>query len=141
MPDAVRAIRVLPWPDPVLDVIGHDPRSWYAETFWLPTLGPTPLLLLRPLADRFERAPEGVDLPVADTAQALGLGPRDGPSSPLLRSLARLQQFELAGDDGATTVAVRRALPPVHRRHVRRLPAALQAQPAAWGAHQSNPGD
>ena len=27
------AIRVAPWPDPVLDVIGHDPRSWYAETF------------------------------------------------------------------------------------------------------------
>jgi len=141
MPDAVRAIRVLPWPDPVLDVIGHDPRSWYAETFWLPTLGPTALLLLRHLADRFERAPEGVDLPVADTAQALGLGPRDGPSSPLLRSLARLQQFELACDDGATTVAVRRALPPVHRRHVRRLPAALQAQHAEWVAEQSNPVD
>ena len=47
------AIRVMPWPDPVLDVIGHDPRSWYAETFWLPTLGPTALLLLRHLADRF----------------------------------------------------------------------------------------
>ena len=25
------AIRVTPWPDPVLDVLGHDPRSWYAE--------------------------------------------------------------------------------------------------------------
>ena len=24
------AIRVKPWPDPVLDVLGHDPRSWYA---------------------------------------------------------------------------------------------------------------
>jgi len=32
------AIRVMPWPDPVLDAIGHDPRSWYVETFWLPTL-------------------------------------------------------------------------------------------------------
>ena len=48
------AIRVTPWPDPVLDVLGHDPRSWYAETFWLPTLGPTALLLMRHLADRFE---------------------------------------------------------------------------------------
>ena len=54
------AIRVTPWPDPVLDVIGHDPRSWYAETFWLPTLGPTALLLLRHLADRFEIDPAGV---------------------------------------------------------------------------------
>ena len=59
------ALRVKPWPDPVLDVLGHDPRSWYAETFWLPTLGPTALLLLRHLADRFESNPKGVDLPVA----------------------------------------------------------------------------
>ena len=65
------AIRVVPWPDPVLDVIGHDPRSWYAETFWLPTLGPTALLLLRHLADRFELDPAGVELPVADTAAAV----------------------------------------------------------------------
>src|SRR6516162_5703005 len=116
------AIRVTPWPDPVIDVIGHDPRSWYAETFWLPTLGPTALLLLRHLADRFERAPSGVELPVADTAAALGLGPRDGQHSPLVRSMNRLEQFDLACSDGDRTIAVRRALPPVHRRHVRRLP-------------------
>ena len=138
MPDA---IRVMPWPDPVLDVIGHDPRSWYAETFWLSTLGPTALLLLRHLADRFEYAPDGVDLPIADTAAALGLGPRDGRHSPLMRSLNRLQQFELACHDGATTVAVRRALPPVHRRHVRRLPVTLQAKHAEWIADQANPVD
>ena len=102
------AIRVMPWPDPVLDVIGHDPRSWYAETFWLPTLGPTALLLLRHLADRFEIDPAGIDLPVADTAAALGLGPRDGQHSPLVRSLARLQQFELACADDDATIAVRR---------------------------------
>jgi hypothetical protein len=137
----VAAIQVMPWPDPVLDVIGHDPRSWYAETFWLPTLGPTALLLLRHLADRFEEAPGGITLPVADTAAALGLGPRDGQHSPLVRSLHRLAQFELACSDGDTTMAVRRALPPVHRRHVRRLPAALQARHAEWTAQQSNPVD
>src|SRR5215813_13041534 len=90
------AIRVMPWPDPVLDVLGHDPRSWYAETFWLPTLGPTSLLLMRHLADRFERTPDAVELPIA----------------------------------------VRRALPPVHRRHVRRLPTALQARHEEWVAGQ-----
>jgi hypothetical protein len=130
------AIRVTPWPDPVLDVIGHDPRSWYAETFWLPTLGPTALLLLRHLADRFEIDPTGIDLPIADTAAALGLGPRAGQHSPLVRSLARLQQFELACSENDTTIAVRRALPPVHRRHVRRLPAGLQARHAEWTAGQ-----
>jgi hypothetical protein len=131
------AIRVAPWPDPVLDVIGHDPRSWYAETFWLPTLGPTALLLMRHLADRFETDPAGLELPVADTAAALGLGPRAGQHSPLMRSLGRLQQFELACRESDTTIAVRRALPPVHRRHVRRLPAPLQARHAEWVAEQS----
>ncbi len=131
------AIRVMPWPDPVLDAIGHDPRSWYVETFWLPTLGPTALLLLRHLADRFETNPKGVDLPVADTAAALGLGPREGQQSPLMRSLTRLQQFELACSDGDVTIAVRKTLPPVHRRHVRRLPTGLQARHAEWIEQQA----
>src|ERR1700690_3824449 len=116
------ALRVTPWPDPVLDVLGHDPRSWYAETFWLPTLGPTALLLMRHLADRFERTPDGVELPVADTAAALGLGARKGNTSPLMPTLARLHKFELACTENETTISVRRPLPPVHRRHVRRLP-------------------
>jgi hypothetical protein len=136
------AIRVMPWPDPVLDAVGHDPRSWYVETFWLPTLGPTALLLLRHLADRFETNPKGVQLAVADTAAALGLGPRDGQSSPLIRTLTRLQQFELACSDGDATIAVRTTLPPVHRRHVRRLPTALQARHAEWvEAQASSPVD
>ena len=131
------AIQVMPWPDPVLDTIGHDPRSWYVETFWLPTLGPTSLLLLRHLADRFETDPKGIDLPVSDTSAALGLGARDGQNSPLVRSLNRLQQFELACSDGDRTIAVRRTLPPVHRRHVRRLPTALQARHAEWVEEQA----
>ena len=89
------AIRVTPWPDPMLDTTGHDPRSWYAETFWLPTLGPTALLLLRHLADRFEIDPAGLDLPVADTAAALGLGTRDGQHSPLVQiAMNRVEQRE-----------------------------------------------
>ena len=130
------ALLVTPWPDPVLDVLGHDPRSWYAETFWLPTLGPTALLLMRHLADRFERTPEGVELKVADTAAALGLGAREGTSSPLVRSLGRLRQFDLATTEDEKTISVRRALPPVHRRHVRRLPLPLQAEHEAWMAGQ-----
>ena len=68
------------WPDPVLDTIGHDPRSLYVETFWLPTLGPTAVLLLRHLAAKFDESPKGIELPVADTSQALGVGqgPRHG---------------------------------------------------------------
>ena len=121
-------LTISPWPDPVLDATGHDPRSRYAETYWLPVLGPTALLLLRHLAGRFELRSGTITLPVAGTSQALGLGQRDGSASPVLRTLDRLEHFELACSDGRGTYAVRRHLPPVPRRLARRLPAALQAE-------------
>src|SRR5262245_15092444 len=135
-----KQVRITPWVDPVIDVLGHDPRSWYVETFWLPTLGPTSLPLLRHLADRFEEHPDGLALPVADTAAALGLGPRDGEQTPLVRSLDRLHQFDLAHQLAPDVIAVRRKLPPVNRRHVRRLPAALQARHRDWVAGQTADG-
>jgi hypothetical protein len=125
-------LTIQPWPDPIIDTVGHDPRSLYVETFWLPTLGPTALLLLRHLATRFDERPGPVELPVAEASQALGLGEREGHSSPIVRSLARLETFDLACSDGQTTVAVRRNLPPVQRRHLRRLPSNLQSMHAAW---------
>lgn len=125
-------LTIQPWPDPVIDTVGHDPRSLYVETFWLPTLGPTALLLLRHLATRFDTRPGPVELPVAEASQALGLGDREGSSSPIVRSLARLETFDLACSDGDTTVAVRRNLPPVQRRHLRRLPLQLQSLHASW---------
>jgi hypothetical protein len=127
------ALTILPWSDPLLDTIGHDPRSPYSETFWLPVLGPTALLLLRHLATRFDNSPRGVELRVAETSRALGVGDRDGSSSPVVRTLARLEQFELAcSDPTSPTIAVRRHLPPVHRRHLRRLPTSLQSAHARW---------
>lgn len=125
-------LTIQPWPDPVIDTVGHDPRSMYAETFWLPTLGPTALLLLRHLATRFDERPGPIELPVAAASQALGLGDRSGTSSPIVRSLVRLESFELACSDGRGTVAVRRNMPPLHRRHLHRLPPDLQSAHAGW---------
>jgi hypothetical protein len=126
-------LTIVPWSDPVIDALGHDPRSLYAETFWLPTLGPTALLLLRHLAGRFDRSPDGLDLRVADTSRALGVGHRDGASSPITRTLARLEQFDLAcSDDRAHATAVRRVLPPLPARLVRRLPAPIQEAHTRW---------
>jgi hypothetical protein len=135
-------IRVRPWPDPIIDTLGHDPRSLYVETFWLPTLGPSTLLLLRRLAACFDEHPDGVELLVAETSQSLGLGFRQGRSSPLRRSLSRLVQFDMARPDGdavgahdageVSDLAVRRLVPPVNRRHVRRLPAHLQKAHEEW---------
>ena len=114
---------IKPWHDPIVDTLGYDPRSRYVETFWLPTLGPTALLLLRHLADRFDHDPDGVELTVVDTSHALGLGQRDGSASPIVRTLRRLTQFDLACEDPMSdTVAVRRNIPPVNTRHLRRLP-------------------
>ena len=62
-------IEVHPWPDPVIDTLGHDPRSAYAEMFWLPTLGPTSLLLLRRIATALDEAPYGMVVDVADLAE------------------------------------------------------------------------
>lgn len=125
-------LAVRPLADPVIDTLGHDPRAPYPERFWLPTLGPTALLLLRHLADRFDRAPAGFTLVLAETSRCLGLGERDGRSSPLARSLGRLVQFDLATNEDDGALAVRRSVPPINRRHVRRLPPSLQAEHDAW---------
>src|SRR5256714_10007582 len=126
-------IRIRPLSDPVIDTLGHDPRAPYPERFWLPTLGPTALLLLRHVAARFDRAPDGFVLDVAETSRCLGLGERDGHNSPLARSLGRLVQFDLAAyEDEGATLAVRRHVPPINRRHIRRLPPSLQAEHDAW---------
>jgi hypothetical protein len=130
-------LTIRPWADPVVDTLGHDPRSRYVETFWLPTLGPTAVLLLRHLADRFDISPQGVELAVADTSSMLGLGQREGTSSPILKTLRRLTQFDLACEDPQSpTVAVRRMVPPIAPRHVRRLPAELQRAHGEWAEAQ-----
>jgi hypothetical protein len=127
---ATLAIR--PWPDPVIDTLGHDPRSIYVERFWLPTLGPTSLLLLRRIAAGLDENPEGIRLDLGELSQALGLGHREGNSSPVVRSLDRLMQFDLACGEREAGYAVRRSVPPVNRRHVGRLPLPLQDEHRAW---------
>ena len=125
-------IRILPWSDPVVDTLGHDPRAPYPERFWLPTLGPTALLLLRHIAHRFDRSPGGFSLDLAETSRCLGLGERQGRNSPMARSLGRIVQFDLAAEQGDGVLAVRRNVPPVNRRHIRRLPPSMQDEHDAW---------
>ncbi len=125
-------LTVTPWTDPIIDTLGHDPRSEYVERFWLPTLGPTTLLLLRRLATTFDRSPDAVTLDVADLSQSLGLGAREGSSSPLFRSIDRLIQFDLAVLMKPGHYAVRRNVSPINRRHMHRIPLALQREHDDW---------
>lgn len=126
------SLTIRPWPDPVIDALGHDPRSQYVETFWLGTLGPSTTWLLRHVASSFERNPEGFDLPLADTARRLGLGDKGGRHSPFMRALARCVQFDLAQLTDDTTLSVRRKVPPLNRRQVIRLSEGLQDMHRRW---------
>lgn len=130
-PFSTESVFIRPWPDPVIDEVGMDPRSTYVEQFWLGVLGPSTTWLLRRMAAGLEASPAGFELPLADTARALGLG-GDGRHSPFVRALARCCQFELARPDGDDTLAVRRKLPPLARRHLVRLPETVQADHDAW---------
>ena len=47
----IPSVAVEAWPDPVVDELGHDPRSTYVERFWLPVLGPSTVWFLRRVAD------------------------------------------------------------------------------------------
>lgn len=129
LPTGLLAIR--PWPDQVIDAVGHDPRSPYVERFWLSVLGPTATWLLRRIADGLDASPSGFDLSIVETARALGLG-GEGKTSPFVRTLQRCCQFEVARPEGVGVIAFRRKLPPLPRRHVERLPETLQKEHVRW---------
>ncbi|PZS16389.1 MAG: hypothetical protein DLM54_11240 [Acidimicrobiales bacterium] len=129
---AATTVRIVAWTDPVIDALGHDPRSHYVETYWLSILGPSTTWLMRRVAAGLEAAPDGYDLDLAETARSLGLGDRGGRHSPFVRALGRCVQFEVAQERGPLELAVRRRLPPLNRRQVLHLSPTLQAQHQAW---------
>jgi hypothetical protein len=129
-------LRVEPWVDDVIDKVGFDPRSPYVERFWLSIIGPSTTWLMRRLASGFDASPQGFDLPLGETARALGLGDKGGRHSPFLRTVNRMIQFELAKVTGPEQLAVRRRLPPLSRRHTVRLSPALQEAHSRWQADQ-----
>jgi hypothetical protein len=127
-------IPVVPWDDPIVDSVGHDLRSPYAERFWLPVLGPSTLLLLRRLAERFAEQPTGFELDVSEAAAELGMGSLVGRNGAFANTLARTVQFGAATTFGGG-LAVRRRLPFLPDRHVIRLTEPLRAAHAAWLSH------
>jgi hypothetical protein len=125
------SIIVRPWLDPVVDDDGFDPRSRYVEVFWLGVLGPTATWLIRRLVAGLERSPDGYELDLHATAQAMGLSYASGRSSPFSKALQRCVMFGLAHPiDGG--LAVRRRVPPISFRHLRRMPESVQAAHAGW---------
>ena len=117
-------LTVVPLRDPVVEAVGHDPRSAYVELFWLPILGPSAVMAARHLSARLEDAPGGITASLAVLARQLGLGAGTGRNAPLIKSLARLTVFGLARAEG-DVYALRLAFPPLARRHLRRLAPQL----------------
>src|SRR5436190_2442186 len=99
-----QTLTVRPWPDSVLDQVGHDPRSPYVERFWLGVLGPSSVVFMRRLASELESNPAGFELSLADTAKTLGLGMKGGRNSPFLRTINRCEQFRLVHLDASDNV-------------------------------------
>lgn len=129
---------IRPWVDPVVDTIGHDARSVYAEVFYLPVIGPTSLWLIRRLVSGLEHYPDGYELDLGETARALGLGFTSGRSGPFVKALDRCGLFGLTRP-AADGLAVRRRLAPLPRRHVERMPAHLREAHASWARSREQP--
>ncbi len=75
-------LRIEAWLDPVVEEMGHDPRSAYAEMYWLPVLGPSVTWMLRRFATYLEESPEGADLGLEELARSLGIGETKRPERP-----------------------------------------------------------
>jgi len=131
-PDRRSSTTVVAWDDPVVEAAGFDPRSTYVERFWLPLLGPSAAWLLRRLADGLDAYPAGFELDLDETARSLGLGGLGSRHSPFRRAILRCARYGLARHVGTGTLAVRRALSPIPRRHLARLPLSVQEHHAEW---------
>ena len=112
--------------DPVIDQLGHDVRSSYVETFWLPILGPTAIWVNRRLADWLDASPssDGIEVPLAELGLSLGISGRVSRHSPLVRTLVRLVDFGVAAM-GGSTYGVRSTFAPLPLRLLRNLPPSL----------------
>ncbi len=121
-------LHVLRWHDPLIDRLGHDPRSRYIERFWLGVLGPSTTLLLRVFADAHDEHRGVAHLDLGDVAVQIGVGNHGGRNSPLSRSIQRAIRLGAARPAGADSIEVRHRLAPLSRSQIERLPFALQAE-------------
>ena len=126
-----RSLIVMPWHDPVVESVGYEARSPYVELFWLGILGPTATWLLRRLVSGLDAYPDGYELDLAETANALGLSLTAGTHSPFGKALNRNVMFGMA-HHLTGGIAVRRQIPPLSMRHLRKLPQHLQDAHVEW---------
>ena len=120
-------LQIRRWHDPLIDQLGHDPRSRYVERFWLGILGPSTTLLLRTFTDALDVGRGEATIELEDAAAQLGIGHKGGRNSALARSIQRACRFGAARTAGRTELEVRHRLPPLNRAQIERLPVGLAA--------------
>ncbi len=131
------AIVVRPWLDPSIDRCGHDPRSRYVERFWLGVLGPSATWLLRRFQDELDAgdhrdgSQQAVRVDLTALARQMGMSYVPGRESAFSRAIQRCVMFGVAHHtpDG---LAVRRRVPRVAERHLRRLPPDVAIAHDRW---------
>jgi hypothetical protein len=132
-------VRVLHWPDALIERSGYPVDHPYVEMFWLPVLGPTATWLARRLVGGLHTAPEGYDCDVAEMARALGVSYSPGRNNPFARALQRCAMFGVSQQiaiEPVHTIAVRTVLPRIPQRHLARLPETMRTAHDDWvGAH------
>jgi hypothetical protein len=126
------SMRLVEWSDQARALRGVDPRSFYAERFWLPILGPSTMWLLRYFAWELERSPDGAELDLSDVARGVGLGDRVGRNAPFLRTIGRAIDFAMIRVESCDAIASRRRLPLLSARQISRLPGPLQNSHERW---------
>jgi hypothetical protein len=119
---------ILPYLDDEVAASGFDPRSHYAESFWLPILGPSTLWLLRSVANRFDVEPDGFTMQLEEASASIGIRSNGGRNNAFQRSLHRLVGFNMGRTVDEQTLEVRRVMPILHAGQVRRLSPRLQRQ-------------
>jgi hypothetical protein len=114
-------VTVRPWRDPIVERLGFPVTSPYVEGVWLPVLGPSATWALRRLGLWVEANPQGLTVDLRELAAELGLRPDLRRSSPMVRTLGRMQRFAMItwADD---EILARTTVGPVPERHLRRLP-------------------
>lgn len=134
--DSREILRVTAWVDPVVDSNGHPVNDPYIEMFWLPVLGPTATWLYRRLVSGvLDDGVDFFDVDMADLARSIGVAHTAGRHNPFARALQRCTMFgavQHVARQPVHTVAVRRFLPTLARRHLLRLPEPLQIAHHDW---------
>lgn len=105
--------------DPVVEQHGYHVTSRYVETFWLPTLGPTAIWLLRHAAYRAtDRQVRHLD----ELGACIGVNLHS-----IENTLNRLARFDCAVERSPLVWSLRTHLGPLPLRNVKRLPDTLRA--------------